>query len=108
MPESSGNQVRLDVKVETEADGKQIFVESKEESVEVGLNAAGKGRIEIRKGKRYRLRWKVVGTPGTSYKITLTPQTDELIINGKHPVDLKIHQGTTRAGGHRIFAVVEE
>jgi hypothetical protein len=95
-------KVQVQVTVETKADARQAFINFQE----VPLDANGKGSAPVEMGEGNVLQWGIVGTPGTSYKITLAPAQGKLQIDGKHPIELEIADGHTRAGGTRRFSVV--
>ncbi|HVT58553.1 MAG TPA: hypothetical protein VHR45_09145 [Thermoanaerobaculia bacterium] len=94
--------VNLQVTIETKAEGRIAFVNFKE----VPLSSTGTGGAIVELGQGCVLQWGIVGTPGTTYKITLKPETGKLKIEGQHPISLQVAQGHIRSAGTRRFSVV--
>ena len=71
----------------------------------VALDGAGNGRIEVEENEFDQILFSIVGTPGNSGTITLTPPNTHRLEIVAHPIQIRIAQGKTRAGGNRLFRV---
>lgn len=75
---------------------------------DIDLDVNGDGTTAVPIGEERILLWVVVGDPGTTYKITLSPSSANLVvkaITGANPVESRISTQLFRGSGHIRFKV---
>lgn len=71
----------------------------------VALDGSGNGRIEVEENEFDLILFGIVGTPGSTGTITLTPPNTHRLEISSHPIQIRIAQDKTRAAGNRFFRV---
>ena len=75
---------------------------------DIDLDVHGDGTTTVPIGEERLLIWVVVGDPGTTYKITLSPSRADLTvkaITGTNPIESRISTQLFRGSGHIRFKV---
>jgi len=72
----------------------------------VPIEPSGKATIQCQQGVAQLLLFGIEGAPGATGTLTLKPQPPHTLKISSHPIQVKIAQGKTVAGGNRFFAVV--
>lgn len=71
----------------------------------VPIGSAGTATIQCQQGDTQLLLYGIEGAPGSTGTITLRPQSPHKLLISSHPIQIRIAQGKTLAGGSRFFVV---
>jgi hypothetical protein len=73
----------------------------------VPLDAGGSGVIQVEENEADLILFGIIGTPGNTGTITLTPPATHRLDIASHPIQIRIAQGKTRAGSSRFFQILQ-